>query len=106
MSIFADHTVSFSIAAYFKTLISVSLFCLADCGPLSDPADGLVTVTLTTYDEMANYTCGAGYDLIGVKTRTCWQDGNWSDAEPSCQRKGWISGFIYLFIYICFAKQV
>lgn len=60
---------------------------IKDCGPLSDPADGLVTVTLTTYDEMANYTCDAGYDLIGVQTRTCWQDGNWSDAEPSCQRK-------------------
>lgn len=83
----------------------MSFFCPIDCGPLSDPADGLVTVSVTTYDEMANYTCDAGYDLIGVQTRTCLQDGNWSDAEPSCQRKGQNSDFFIIIIFY-FAKQV
>ena len=65
--------------------IVTSLQTVVDCGSLENPANGLVTVTGTTFDSTATYTCtGANYLLVGVSMRMCQADGFWSDNEPTC----------------------
>ena len=57
-----------------------------DCGDLSDPANGSVTLTTgTTLGQTATYSCNTGYGLVGDSTRTCQATGNWSGSEPTCQ---------------------
>ncbi len=58
---------------------------VVDCGPLSDPTNGMVDVPATTFESTANYTCtNTGYALVGDITRTCGSDGLWSGIEPTC----------------------
>ncbi|XP_064397056.1 sushi, von Willebrand factor type A, EGF and pentraxin domain-containing protein 1-like isoform X3 [Halichondria panicea] len=56
-----------------------------DCGQLTSPSNGLVTVSVTTFLSEAMYSCSNGYILMGVASRTCMADRNWSDAEPTCE---------------------
>ncbi|XP_064397052.1 sushi, von Willebrand factor type A, EGF and pentraxin domain-containing protein 1-like isoform X2 [Halichondria panicea] len=56
-----------------------------DCGQLTSPSNGLVTVSVTTFLSEAMYSCSNGYILMGVVSRTCTADRNWSDAEPTCE---------------------
>ena len=57
-----------------------------DCGKLHNPAIGQVSHTAgTKFGQTATYTCDAGYNLVGVSTRTCQATGVWSGSEPTCQ---------------------
>ena len=57
-----------------------------DCGALTDPANGQVSHTDgTTFGETATYSCDAGYNLVGDRTRTCQVTGVWSGSTPTCQ---------------------
>ena len=68
--------------------MTVVLFrTVIDCGGLSSPTNGEVTVSTTTFGSTANYTCDTGNDLVGDTTRTCQADGQWSRSEPTCQSK-------------------
>ena len=55
-----------------------------DCGDLSDPSNGQVTLTGTTFGSTATYECNTGFTLMGNMERTCQDDGNWSENEPTC----------------------
>ncbi|RLB47662.1 MAG: hypothetical protein DRJ42_24965 [Deltaproteobacteria bacterium] len=57
---------------------------VVDCGGLSAPADGGVSVPSTVYEATAGYTCDTGFMLIGDSSRTCQADGSWSGAAPTC----------------------
>ena len=61
---------------------------LADCGNLTDPNNGVVTIIKTTYNEIASYSCYSGYILVGVSQRVCRHDKTWSDSAPVCVVKG------------------
>ena len=64
----------------------ISLPSDAECGPLTDPANGMVDTTAGTTEGMiASYTCNTGYDLVGNMTRTCGADGVWNSTEPTCE---------------------
>ena len=64
-----------------------SLFLtVADCGSLTNPANGQVSTTGTTEGQTATYGCDTGYNLVGDNTRTCQANGDWSGSEPTCQR--------------------
>ena len=54
------------------------------CPPLTDPDNGMVTWTGLTPDSTATYTCDTGFELNGVETRTCLNNGTWSDDAPTC----------------------
>ena len=54
------------------------------CSGLVAPTNGSVTPTSTTYGLQANYSCGAGYTLMGSSTRTCQADMSWSGTAPTC----------------------
>ena len=55
-----------------------------DCGDLFDPTNGGVSVTSTTFNSTATYTCDSGYNLVGDTARTCLATASWSSFEPSC----------------------
>ena len=61
------------------------LSTVVDCNALSDPANGQVSTTGTTFRETATYSCNTGYDLVGDNTRTCQATGNWSGSAPTCE---------------------
>ena len=75
---------------------------MIDCGGLSDPANGQVTISpglvdLTGVGATATYTCNSstGYMLVGTAMRTCQDSGQWSGMAPTCIRK------CNLFLSIC-----
>ena len=76
-----------------RSLLSVS--AVVDCGSLVDPNNGQVNFSNTTFESTANYTCDLGYSLNGNWTRTCEANGEWSEDQPSCERK-WLK---YLYMH-------
>ncbi len=60
---------------------------VVDCGHLSPPVGGSVTLTGTTVGSQAFYSCGKGYELMGDSVRTCQFNGLWTGKEPICERK-------------------
>ena len=66
-------------------------FCIftdtADCGPLPNPDNGMVTFGRTTLGSTANYSCSAGFVLMGLSSRMCEVDGSWSGEIPVCERE-------------------
>ena len=62
------------------------ILTVVDCGSLTDPGNGSVTLTVgTTLGQTATYSCNTGYNLVGDSTRTCQAEGNWSGSAPTCQ---------------------
>ncbi|CAB3407460.1 unnamed protein product [Caenorhabditis bovis] len=57
---------------------------LVDCGRPPPIANGRVSVVNTTFDSSANYTCLAGFRLIGPETLLCGDRGEWQPASPFC----------------------
>ena len=62
-------------------------YIVVDCGSLTDPDNGQVSATTTTYTSTADYTCDTGYSLVGVNQRNCTAAGTWTDGEPTCDSK-------------------
>ena len=54
---------------------------LVDCGELSHPTNGQVTILRF----IATYKCDLGYTLVGDDSQTCLINGAWSDSPPLCQ---------------------
>ena len=58
-----------------------------DCGTLTNPANGSVSLPAgTTFGQTVTYSCSTGYNLVGGNTRTCQATGVWSGNVPTCQR--------------------
>ena len=57
------------------------------CELLTNPVNGQVTLIERFVGEVANYSCDAGFALIGSETRTCQSGSGWSGDEPSCESK-------------------
>ena len=73
-------------------LIQLSLPVVIDCGGLTDPESGQVTISpgivaATGLNAVAMYTCNDGYDLVGDTMRTCQSDAQWNGTEPVCMSK-------------------
>ena len=69
-------------------MISITIPSLVvDCGDLSSPAYGNVTLNFTLYQSLAVYRCSYGYNLIGNSSRYCQANGQWSGEEPICESK-------------------
>ena len=71
-------------------LVSLLLFFLllvvVPCRALPDPLNGTVMWDGLTPGSVATYSCDEGFELNGVRTRTCQNDGTWSDDAPTCER--------------------
>ena len=64
-----------------------SPFLVADCGPLTPPANGGVdTPSGTTSGSIALYSCDEGWILTGSSSSVCGCDGLWlTPAPPTCE---------------------
>ena len=61
----------------------------SDCGSIPDPANGMISAKSgTTVGKTVQFSCNLGYDLIGVETIICEDDGRWSDSAPLCVLTG------------------
>ena len=56
-----------------------------DCGGLSPPMNGFIQYNTTHYDSVATYTCRDGFKLVGVSSRMCQKNSQWSNSSPTCQ---------------------
>lgn len=54
---------------------------------MESPQQGSVTFQTTTIGSTATYSCIQGYTLLGVVTRTCETNGEWSGSAPVCTAK-------------------
>ena len=57
---------------------------VVDCGDLDDPINGQVSLSGTTFESIATYTCDPGFTLTRGVERTCRENGQWSGNEPFC----------------------
>ena len=73
------------------------LVAVVDCGSLTNPMNGNVSLINNTFGSTAIYSCDTGYDLIGRMTSTCGADGNWSSTNTTCQSKWLIQPGKYRF---------
>ena len=69
----------------YLILYIIGLFS-GNCGYLSSPRHGRVSVTTRDVGDRVTYTCNSGFRLIGSSTRTCLSDGSWSGSQPICSR--------------------
>ena len=77
-------------------------YSVAQCPPLPNPANGMVTVTGQTSGSTATYTCNTGLELLdltlGSDARTCQPDGTWSGSEAQCIGKmKWMIDTLFSF---------
>lgn len=83
------------------------IFIAVDCGPLSDPVNGNVVLTTTTFKSVANYQCNTGFGLIGITTRTCQANGEWSNEPPTCEcKKLQYAKLLYLCLIFAYSSIV
>ncbi len=64
--------------------VLITSIAAVDCNGLSNPTDGMVALTTTTFDSTATYSCNTGLSLNGEATRTCEETGAWSGSAPTC----------------------
>ena len=63
-----------------------------ECGILSNPSGGSVSIDKTTEGGVAAYSCNPGFEVTsGDTSRTCQADGDWSGTAAQCGR-GMYSG--------------
>lgn len=58
-----------------------------NCPDLPDIVNGRVVLSGTSVGSRAMYSCVSGFGLVGISPRICQLNGQWSAAEPSCQRE-------------------
>ena len=71
----------------YTCTLSICFISEIDCGSLDDPANGEVSVSSTTFNSVATYSCNTGYNLTEHGIRTCSESGVWSGSEPTCTGK-------------------
>ena len=55
------------------------------CPELATLVGGAVIVTERSVGSLAEYSCLAGFTLVGPDQRTCQTSGNWSETSPTCE---------------------
>ena len=76
-------------------------YTVVDCGALTDPDDGQVFTSTTTYNSTADYTCNTGYNLVGVNERNCTAVEIWTDGEPTCQSEDHENSLEIIYVDQC-----
>ena len=57
------------------------------CPILSNPSNGRVTQQGSRPGARATYVCNTGYELVGLFSRICQNNGQWSGDAPTCESK-------------------
>ena len=62
------------------------IFIVVDCGALTDPDNGQVTLSNgASLNSEASYSCNIGFAINGTSTRTCQINDQWSGSAPTCE---------------------
>jgi len=76
-----------------KSSVKIFLFQLhvVDCSELPQPEHGSVTCDYgsdrrPSFEDVCQYSCEDGFDLVGSRSRSCLSTGMWSNNEPTCRR--------------------
>jgi len=72
-------------------MVSKYLIFVVPCDELPQPEHGSVMCTYgddvtTSYQDVCQYSCVDGFELIGNSSRTCLSTGIWSNDDPVCRR--------------------
>jgi len=70
---------------YYLTLVGDNSSSI--CIELVSPKNGDVTISGTSEEDTAVYTCDKGFELRGIEMRVCQSTGVWSGSEPVCSSK-------------------
>lgn len=65
------------------------LHCLdRECPELQQPESGAVTLSghPAIFGVRAVYTCPAGFNVVGLQSRLCRANGQWTGTEPTCTK--------------------
>ena len=82
-----DSTLNYK--ALFACFMSPFLYTVVvDCGPLTDPTNGMVDTPTTTFESTATYSCNPGYQMTGLMVRTCTASGWSTGDDPVCTGEG------------------
>ena len=93
-----SHTVTFRLLhsdnifyTQWKCCKVYSFFLLVTCPLLTAPINGMTDCSLggdgiPNSGDVCSFTCNIGYEVTGSNTRTCQDDGSWSDSHAMCSR--------------------
>ena len=65
--------------------LNLILFILVPCPGLPNPENGRVEMSGVTPGSVATYICNSEYNLVGMETRTCQNNGQWDGEAPTCE---------------------
>ena len=69
----------------YNNINAINDFVGVTCGFLIIPIDGNVRENGSSIGAVAEFSCNAGYVLIGASSIFCQPNGNWSSESPVCQ---------------------
>jgi hypothetical protein len=91
---------------YIENKVCHVIIFISDCGSLSNPGNGTVTLKGQKYGDTAIYNCDKGYNIIaGDGNRTCGE-GTWGGQEPTCSIRGDISVSVACFFKLIVLKSL
>ena len=70
--------------SHCSCLVTSTHTFLAGCDPLEPPENGEVSWTGLAAGDVATYVCNPGFELVGMRQRTCVTD-SWSGEPPICR---------------------
>ena len=71
----------------------ILLIFITECLKLTAPYNGYVTQSGSAVGAVAHYSCKIGFRLIGSKSRSCTDTGNWTGTKPICKAISKSHGF-------------
>ena len=69
----------------YASIIMYTITSTGRCPTLSNPSNGRVDQRSNRPGATALYTCNIGYELVGLSSRTCQNNGQWSGEAPTCE---------------------
>ena len=79
--------------SFLKSSVKIFLSQLhvVDCSELPQPEHGSVMCDYgsdrrASFEDVCQYSCEDGFDLVGSRSRSCLSTGMWSNDEPTCRR--------------------
>ena len=73
----AMHVFTYTVCSYTHS-------CTGLCANITSPTNGTVVVATYAVGSNATYRCNRGFELSGLRNRTCFANGTWSGLEPIC----------------------
>ncbi len=86
--------------------VCIYIYSVVDCGDLTDPRNGDVSLTTTTFNSRATYTCSSGFVLVGQNTRVCRASGEWSGEAPLCKRSEYWNAISLILVDAVYFHQI